>query len=597
MSYRAPVDEIAFALKHIAGVKDDLDRGLYGDLDEDVIDAVLEEAGKFATDELAPSNQPGDREGARFAEGRVTTPKGWPDLYTRWREAGWNGLMAREEYGGQGLPVALWAATSEMWAAANMAFGLAPVLTQGAAEALEAHGSRELKDTYLARLVSGEWTGTMNLTEPQAGSDLAAVRARAERAGDGSYRIFGQKIFITYGEHDLTENIIHFVLARLLDAPPGTKGISLFLVPKFLLDSDGSLGPHNDLRCHSIEHKMGIHGSPTCTMIYGDNEGAVGFLVGEEHRGLACMFTMMNNARLAVGLEGVAVAERATQQALAYAHQRLQGAAPSAARTAASGGMIPIVGHPDVRRMLMTMRALTAAARALCYRTATALDRAKRGGDEAGRKAGQERANLLTPVAKAFSTDIGIEVASLGIQVHGGMGYIEETGAAQYLRDARIAAIYEGTNGIQAIDLVTRKLPQSGGECVRDLIAGLRATVKDIASSNAPDLGAMAERLDAAVKALDEATRWLMTPGRTTDESLAAATPYLRLFALAAGGCALADGVLAAHRMGKDMAAHTAIARFFAEHLTAEAPGIAQALMGGSGALFTPGAVAALTPG
>src|SRR5579885_2437039 len=442
MTYRAPVADIAFALKHTAGLKEALAEGLYGDMDEATIDAVLEEAGKFATDVIAPLNAVGDRFGTPFSDGKVATPPGWKEAYTAWAAAGWNGLAAPAAFGGQDLPQAVNAACIEMWNSASMAFGIGPVLTMAAVDALHAYGTDALKGQYLAKLVSGEWMGTMQLTEPQAGSDVGALRTRAVRAADGTYRLTGSKIFITYGEHDLTSNIIHFVLARLPDAPPGTKGISLFLVPKVLPD-----GTRNDVRAHSVEHKLGIHASPTCTMVYGDKGGAVGFLIGEEHKGMAAMFTMMNRARLAVGLSGVAIAERATQQAVHYAQERKQGAAGA------------IIHYPDVKRMLLTMRALTAAARAICYATAVAIDRSLRDKSEAARKSWHERASLLTPVAKAFSTDIGIEVASLGVQVHGGMGFIEETGAAQHYRDARIAAIYEGTNGIQALDLVTRKVP------------------------------------------------------------------------------------------------------------------------------------------
>ena len=457
MTYRAPVADIKSALDHAAGFASARSEGLYGDLADDVVEAVLEEAGRFASEVIAPLNTVGDRQGARFDAGSVIMPPGWKDAYHAWAQAGWNGLASPAQWGGQDLPQAVNAACVEMWNSAAMAFGLGPVLTMAGIDALAAHGSEELKRNYLPKLVSGEWMGTMQLTEPQAGSDVGALRTRAERAADGSYRITGQKIFITYGEHELTDNIIHFVLARLPDAPPGTKGISLFLVPKFLLKPDGSPGERNDVRAHSIEHKLGIHASPTCTMVFGDKGGAVGYLIGEENRGMACMFTMMNRARLAVALQGVAIAERATQQALAYAHERKQGRA-----SGSHDGPALIIAHPDVKRMLLTMRSLTRAARAICYATAVALDRAERGSDAAARKAAHERASLLTPVAKAFSTDIGIEVASLGIQVHGGMGYIEETGAAQHFRDSRIAAIYEGTNGIQAIDLVTRKLPMSG---------------------------------------------------------------------------------------------------------------------------------------
>src|SRR6202030_1920337 len=392
------------------------------------------------------------------------------------------------------------AACIEMWNSAAMAFGLGPVLTMAAVDALAAHGSEELKRAYLPKLVSGEWMGTMQLTEPQAGSDVGALRTRAERAADGSYRIKGTKIFITYGDHDMTKTTLLFVLARLPDAPAGTKGISLFVIPKFLPNSDGTLGPRNDARAHSIEHKLGIHGSPTCTMVYGDAGGATGFLVGEENRGMACMFTMMNRARLSVGLQGVAIAERATQQALGYARERRQGHVDDAPTASL------IIAHPDVRRMLLTMRALTRAARAICYATAVAIDRAERSTDAATRQAAHERASLLTPIAKAFATDVGSEVASLGIQVHGGMGFIEETGAAQHYRDARIAQIYEGTNGIQAIDLVTRKVPLAGGSAVRAYIDELRRTVDAVTAANDPAFGATAERLAEATDSLAHAT-------------------------------------------------------------------------------------------
>ena len=458
MAYRAPVADIAFALKHASGFAAALAQGLYGELDEATVDAVLEEAGKFASDVIAPLNAVGDKFGTPFKDGAVTTPPGWKEAYTAWAAAGWNGLASPAQWGGQELPHAINAACLEMWNSASMAFGIGPALTMAAVDALAAYGTEDLKQRYLAKLIGGEWMGTMELTEPQAGSDVGALRTKATRAGDGSYRITGSKIFITYGEHDLTSNIIHFVLARLPDAPAGTRGISLFLIPKVMPD-----GTRNDLRAHSVEHKLGIHGSPTCTMVYGDAGGAVGFLIGEEHKGMACMFTMMNRARLVVGLQGVGIAERATQQALAYARERKQGEAGT------------IVHYPDVKRMLLTMRALTAAARAICYATAVALDRSHRGKDAAARKSGHERASLLTPVAKAFSTDIGVEVASLGIQVHGGMGYIEETGAAQHYRDARIAMIYEGTNGIQAFDLVTRKVPLEGGKTIALYLDELRA--------------------------------------------------------------------------------------------------------------------------
>jgi acyl-CoA dehydrogenase len=570
MTYRAPVADIAFALKTAAGFGPALAEGLYGDLSDDVVDAVLEEAGKFATEILAPLNATGDRHGTRFEDGAVTTAPGWKDAYRAWVQAGWNGLAAPAQWGGQELPHAVNAACIEMWNSAAMAFGLGPLLTMAGIDALAAHGSAELQRTYLPKLVSGEWMGTMQLTEPQAGSDVGALRTRAERAADGSYRITGQKIFITYGEHDLTDNIIHLVLARLPDAPAGTKGISLFLVPKFLLDANGSLAERNDVRAHSIEHKLGIHASPTCTMVFGDNGGATGFLIGEENQGMACMFTMMNQARLSVGLQGVAIAERATQQAMAYARERKQGRA-----TGMQSGSSPIIAHPDVKRMLLTMRALTRAARAIAYATAVALDRAQRSPDAAARRAAHERASLLTPVAKAFATDVGNEVSSLGVQVHGGMGYIEETGAAQHYRDARIAAIYEGTNGIQAIDLVTRKLPLSGGATVKAYMSDIRRTVEAVNANNDPALGWTGVRLQDAVDSLDRATQWLLGSQRNDlDTALAGATPYLRLFALAAGGALLADEALAAKRLagnGADAAARTAVARFFAENLAVHA--------------------------
>ena len=436
MTYRAPINDMLLALNHGAGLEAALKAGHYGDFDADITAAVLEEAGKFASDVLAPLNRVGDEHGIKLEANKVTTAPGWPDAYQRWTAAGWNAVSGPEAFGGQGLPLAINAACTEIWSAANVAFGLCPLLTLSAIEALDAHGSAELKKIYLEKLVSGEWTGTMQLTEPQAGSDVGALRTKAEPAGDGSYRIKGTKIFITYGDHDMTDNIVHFVLARLPDAPAGTKGISLFLIPKFLVNADGSLGQRNDIFASSVEHKLGMHASPTCTMTMGDHGGAIGYLIGEENRGMACMFTMMNRARLSVGLQGVAIAERATQQALGYASERRQGHVDDAPTAS------PIIAHPDVRRMLLTMRALTRAARAICYATAVAIDRAERSTAEAVREAAHARASLLTPVAKAFATDIGCEVASLGVQVHGGMGYIEETGAAQHYRDARIAPIY-----------------------------------------------------------------------------------------------------------------------------------------------------------
>ncbi|MBY0298848.1 MAG: acyl-CoA dehydrogenase [Methylobacterium sp.] len=583
MTYRAPVAEMAFTIRQVAGLDRAVAEGLHGDLTADLAETILEEAGRFASDVLAPLNRVGDRHGTPLRDGVVTMPPGFREAYRAWSEAGWNALPGPEAYGGQGLPLLLNAACIEMWNAASMSFGLGPLLTAGGVEALSRHGSEDLRARYLEKLVTGEWTATMNLTEPQAGSDLSALRSRAEPAGDGSYRIRGEKIYITWGEHDLTDNIIHLVLARLPDAPAGTRGISLFLVPKVLPD-----GRRNDLRCAGVEHKLGIHGSPTCTMVYGEGEGAVGWLVGEPNRGLACMFTMMNNARLGVGLQGVAIAERATQQALAYARDRRQGKAGTVAE-----GMSPIIEHPDVQRMLLTMKAYTAASRGICYLTAEALDRAHRAAGEAERRAAQDRASLLTPVAKAFSTDIGVEVASLGIQVHGGMGFVEETGAAQHLRDARIAPIYEGTNGIQAIDLVTRKLPLQGGAVVRAQIAAMRAVAERVLREGGPAFGHTAPRLREATESLDRATSFLLRAlaSNRPEEALAGATPYLRLFGLAQGGACLAQAALAAQAeaaAGSTDPAHPAriaLARFFAESLATAARGLEETVTAGAGSL------------
>ncbi len=580
--YRAPVTEIAFTLNHVAGLKSALDDGRLGDLSADLVDAILEEAGRFANEEVAPLYKIGDEHGAVLKDGEVTTPPGWKELYKHWCEGGWNAIAAPVDYGGQGLPMMLSVAALEMWNSGAMAFAIGPTLTMGAIEAMEKHASEDLKATYLEKLVSGEWMGTMNLTEPQAGSDLNALRARAEPNGDGTYRVFGQKIFITYGEHDFTDNIVHMVLARLPDAPAGTRGISLFLVPKFLVNEDGSLGARNDVFCSSVEHKLGIHASPTCTMIYGDGKfgdrpGAIGWLVGEENKGLACMFTMMNNARLAVGMQGVAIAEMAYQKALAYAQERRQGRAHGDT----SEGMSPIVMHPDIKRTLLSMKALTRIARAVSYSCAHAIDMANASeGDDA--RHWQERANLLTPIAKAFSTDVGVEVASMGVQVHGGMGYIEETGAASLLRDSRIAPIYEGTNGIQAIDLVMRKLPLSGGEHIHGYIGELRADVEALRKSNLPDLGRSADRIATALDDFEAATRHLQAlqgEGKSA-EALAGATPYLRLFALAAGGAYLARAAVAAN--GGERAG---LCRFFAENVIAETAALKASVVEGAASL------------
>jgi len=579
MSYEAPVDDILFALKTVAGLSDGMEKELCPGLDEETLKAVLEEAGRFAADVLAPLNRSGDVTPSRWSAGEVVTPPGWKKAYASFREAGWSALPCPEDYGGQALPETVAMAVCEMWNGANLSFGLCPLLTQGAIDALTVGGSEELKQLYLPRMVSGEWTGTMNLTEPHAGSDLSVITTRAERAGDGTYRLFGTKIFITYGEHDLTQNIIHLVLARLPDAPEGTRGISLFLVPKYLVDADGTLGAHNDVVCAGLEHKLGIHGSPTAVMKFGEKDGAVGYLVGEENHGLATMFVMMNAARLAVGIQGVAIAERATQQAALYAAERRQGRTVGAKAKA----MAPIVEHPDVRRQLLTMKALTRAARAICLATAAAADLSHAAETAPARREAADRAALLTPVAKAFATDIGCEVASLGIQVHGGMGFIEETGAAQFYRDARILPIYEGTNGIQAIDLVTRKLPLANGAAVRALIAEFEASARELKMTSRLEIGRMGQRLAQAVAALSEATGWMAeTAEQSPNLALAGATPYLRLFGIVAGGHFLAKGVLVGlEEGGPRTMEHIALARFYAENVAVTAPGLAAIVTSG----------------
>ncbi|MEJ8473398.1 acyl-CoA dehydrogenase [Roseibium algae] len=562
--YRAPIEEIAFTLMSVCGLDDLQKTVVHSELGDDLVSAILTEAGRFTAEEIAPLNSIGDKHGASFSDGVVTTAPGWKELYQNWIQGGWNGLSARAETGGQGLPLMLNTAALEMWNSGSMAFAIGPTLTMGAIEALEKHASEELKGTYLEKLVSGEWMGTMNLTEPQAGSDLNALTAKAVPAGDGTYKISGQKIFITYGEHDMTDNIVHLVLARLPDAPAGTKGISLFLVPKCFVLEDGSLGEKNDVRCAGVEHKLGIHGSPTCTMVYGDEGGATGWLIGEENRGLACMFTMMNNARLAVGVQGLGVAERAYQQALSYALDRKQGRAPGDQ----GEGMSPIARHPDIKRTLLAMRTRTQVARAICYACAHAIDMSNVAETPEDSAFWTDRAGLLTPLAKAIPTDFGVEVASMGVQIHGGMGYIEETGAAQHLRDSRIAPIYEGTNSIQAMDLVMRKLPMSDGQHVKGFIAELRGIADQVALSNRPEFGPTGQRLKAAIDALDEATEWMLSAraDNRKAEALAGATPYLRLAGLTFGGVLLAKGALKTGAENSNaLKDRTLLARSFAE--------------------------------
>ncbi len=545
MSYSAPVDDILFTLRHIARARPAMADG--SPLEWDEVAAILDESGRFTSEIIAPLDVIGDRIGARFENGSVFMPPGFDAGYRAWRDAGWNAIALPPSHGGSGLPTTIGTATMEMLTSACMALSTLPVLSQGGADAIEAHGSAELKSRYLPKLTSGEWTATMNLTEPQAGSDLGLLRSRAEPVGDGTYRLFGQKIFITFGEHDLVQNIVHLVLARLPDAPAGTRGISLFLVPKFLPD-----GARNDLRCTGIEHKLGIKASPTCSMSFGEAGGAIGWLIGEANNGLACMFTMMNKARLATGLQGVAMAERAYQRALAFAQERRQG------RAAGVDGPAPIITHPDIRRTLVRMRALTAASRALAYLAATAIDE----GDET-------LAGLLTPVVKAFSTDIGVEVASHGIQVHGGMGYVEETGAAQHLRDIRIAPIYEGTNAIQAIDLVMRKLPR-GNPALERLVAAARA---DLAAATV--LGPAGAILAEAVDGLEAAIRHLAGREITDEARLYVAPAFLRLFAVAVSGTLLARGAAAA----SNESCWPALARLYAEDIAIEAPALLRTIL------------------
>ncbi|HYM72140.1 MAG TPA: acyl-CoA dehydrogenase [Stellaceae bacterium] len=570
MTYAAPLADMRLVLDALGGLPKDA---------AEVADAILGEAAKFAENELAPLNQPADRIGSVLENGVVRTPPGFREAYRQYVAGGWNGLTCEPEIGGQGLPLALAVPLTEMWNAACMGWALCPLLNHGAVDMLSAHGSPEQKRRYLDKLVSGEWTGTMNLTEPQAGSDLGALKTRAAPATDERwgehYRITGQKIFITYGDHDLTDNIVHMVLARLPDAPPGSRGISLFLVPKFLLDDDGKPAERNDVRTLRLEEKLGIHASPTCVLSYGDEAGAIGWRIGEPHRGLEAMFTMMNSERLLVGVQGVAIAERAYQTALAYARTRVQGQPIGLPRREATP---PIVHHPDVRRMLLSMRAGAEAARALAYYAAAIIDESRRAGDDKARFRAQRRADLLIPVVKAWCSDLGIEIASTGVQVHGGMGYIEETGAAQHLRDARIAAIYEGTNGIQAGDLVGRKLGRDKGEAARELFAEIETGLPTL---SAAELAPLRNPLADGLAALCDATACLVD----ADPAIAAAgaVPYLNLFGTVMGGWLMARLAVAAREAGHPLAAaKLATATFYAEHYLARAPGLLPAIKGGA---------------
>ena len=579
MAYDAPIEEMKFALNALARIErlegaDGLEA-----YDPDIIAPILEEAGKLTRDVLAPLNSVGDKEGAVLTEDGVKAATGFADAYAQFREGGWMGLAVPEEYGGQGLPKVLSLAVMEMIHSANMAFGLCPLLSFGAIEALLAHGTDEQKSKYLPKLVSADWTGTMNLTEPQAGSDVGALKSKAIPNGDGSYAITGQKIYITWGDHDVAENIIHLVLARLPDAPEGSKGVSLFICPKFLVNDDGSLGERNSLKCIGLESKIGIHASPTCVMEY---DGATGWLIGEANKGLACMFTMMNSARLNVGLEGVAVGEAAYQTALAYAQERKQGKAKGVE------GAAPILHHSDVRRSLTTMRARVMAARAICYACGVAADLAERAPDKETRRAAKLREDLLTPIAKAWSTDMGVDVASLGVQVHGGMGFMNETLAAQLYRDARILPIYEGTNGIQAIDLAGRKLSMEDGEAMDTMIADIELTAREARETNDPMLVQMSDRLDAGAKALSEATTWMReTMVSDREKALAGATAYLALAGDVIGGHFLTRGAVEARGADVSMRGKiTALAGFYAETTLAEVPGRVPGIVSGGSALI-----------
>jgi alkylation response protein AidB-like acyl-CoA dehydrogenase len=587
MTYRAPVRDIRFALEEIAAMDSLKATGAFPEFSSDLTPAILDEAAKLANDVLAPLNWDGDQQGCTLKDGAVTTPKGFKDAYDKFVEGGWQGLQFPTEAGGMGLPKALGCALMEMLQSSNMAFGLGPMLSFGAIESLIEVGTDEQREIYLPKIISGEWTATMNLTEPQAGSDVGALRTKAEPNGDGSWAITGQKIYITWGEHDCAENIVHLVLARTPDGAPGTKGISLFLVPKFLPDEAGNPGERNAVTAIGLEHKMGIHGSPTCTMEYA---GAKGWLVGEEFKGMAGMFIMMNSARLNVGVQGVGIAERAYQQALAYAKDRRQGKAIKGE----GPGPHAIIDHPDVRRTLALMKAKIEAARAICFHAAVEADLAAHGDDAEEKAWSKRREDLLIPIAKAWSTDMGVEVASLGVQVHGGMGFIEETGAAQHYRDARIAPIYEGTNGIQAIDLVGRKLVRDGGTAMGELIEDIRQTVEDCATSSNPELPVLAERLKPACDALEEASAWLL---KASDEDrLAAATPFLKLAGDVTGGWLMSVGAVAAQRMLKEGSneaqyanARIALARVYAETVLTSAPGLLGDVMVGAEPLFGPG--------
>src|SRR3954454_3625779 len=576
-TYQAPLKDIKFVLHELAGLPEVAKLPGYEEASPDTVDAILEEAAKFAAGVLDPINYSGDQEGSKWADGEVRTPTGFRDAYKQFCEGGWNALPFEAEWGGQSLPRLVSTPVQEMWKSANLSFSLCPLLTQGAIEALLLRGTEELQRRYLPKMVAGTWTGTMNLTEPQAGSDLSLVRTRAERQGD-HYLISGQKIFITYGEHDLAENIVHLVLARTPEAPEGVKGISLFVVPKFIPNEDGTAGKRNSARCASIEHKLGIHASPTAVMVY---EKAVGYVVGEENRGLEYMFIMMNAARFAVGLEGVAIAERAFQRALAFAKERVQG------RDLIQGGKaVPIIRHPDVRRMLMLMKSQTEAMRALAYTTAAAMDFARKAPDPEARKRHQAFVDLMIPVVKGWCTETGIDVASLGVQVHGGMGFVEETGAAQYLRDARITTIYEGTTGIQAMDLVGRKIAREAGATAKAWLASLKALDAELGRCASADIKSLRAQLAQGAQAVADGVNFIVET-KDPRASFAGAVPFLRLMGIVAGGWQMARAALAAEQKlnagdTSFLQAKIATARFYGEHVLVQASALRDTVIKGA---------------
>ena len=579
--YKAPLRDMHFVLQELAGLAEVAKLPGCEEINAELVDQILEESAKFASGVLSPLNKPADKEGSKWDKGKVTTPKGFKEAYRQFVEAGWNALQAPAEHGGQGLPKIVSTPVVEMWKSANLSFSLVTMLTAGAVEALILRGTEEQKRQYLPKMIEGSWTGTMNLTEPQAGSDLALVRTKAVREGD-HYRVSGQKIFITYGEHDLAENIVHLVLGRVEGAPEGVRGISLFLVPKFLVNADGSPGQRNEVQCASIEHKLGIHASPTAVLVY---ENAVGYLVGEENRGLEYMFIMMNLARFAVGMKGLAISERAYQQALAYAKERVQ-----SRDVAGSGKAVTIIHHPDVRRMLMSMKSQTEAMRALGYVVAAAVDKSLRHPDKDERARNQAFVDLMIPIVKGWFTETGIEVASTGIQVHGGMGFIEETGAAQHLRDARITTIYEGTTGIQANDLIGRKIAREGGATAKEVITVMRAVEAELSKAAGEDMAATREAFSAALAAAEDCVSWMViTYGNDIKAAHAGAVPFLKLMGIVCGGWQMARAALVAKQRlseGKgDKSFYEAkikTARFYADHVLTQAPALRNTIVHGA---------------